>query len=415
MKYRTIKGVQDILPPDVFLWQKVEAVARKIFSLYGYNEIRFPVIEFTGLFVRSIGETTDIVEKEMYTFEDRAGRSLTLRPEGTASAVRAYVQNHLHTRPAPQKFYYIGPMFRYERPQKGRFRQFHQIGVEAFGLDAPAIDAEVIDLLRTLLEGLGLSGLMFEVNSIGCEVCRPPYREKLVDFLSKEISSLCSDCRRRYLVNPLRVLDCKVPGCIEVRKRAPVITDNLCNACRGHFDAFLEHLGILGIPYCINPEMVRGLDYYTRTTFEVTSEHLGAQNSVAAGGRYDGLVKEFGGPETPAVGFALGMERLIALLKEKEDLKSPGPYVYFATIGEDAYKSAFRISGELRRQGIRVEMDYSGASLKSQMRKADKLNSRYVFILGEDELLRGVIKYKRLQDGAEGETAIDRINQFFAP
>ncbi len=413
MKYRAIKGVQDILPPDVYLWQEVEATARQVFAPFGYREIRTPVMEFTEVFTRSIGETTDIVEKEMYTFNDRAGRSITLRPEGTAPVVRAYVENHLYSLPAPQKYYYIGPMFRYERPQKGRFRQFHQIGVEAFGEEDPRMDAEVLDMLRCFLERVGVDTLRFEVNSIGCDECRPIYRRALVDFLTGQMDSLCSDCRRRYEVNPLRVLDCKVTGCEEIKKKAPGITDYLCLGCRGHFDALLGYLELLKIPFSVNPAMVRGLDYYTGTTFEVTSESLGAQNTVAAGGRYDKLIEEFGGPAVPGIGFAIGMERLTALIKDRHGIVEPVPAVYFAAIGAEAENAVYKLASEMRTKGIRVELDYSGASMKSRFRKADRLKATYVFILGEDELSRGTVGYKRLSDGEQGEINKDDVMQFF--
>ncbi|NOX19709.1 MAG: histidine--tRNA ligase [Nitrospirae bacterium] len=403
MKYKTIKGVQDILPPETFLWQEVEQTAKEIFSLYGFKEIRTPILEFTELFVRSIGETTDIVEKEMYTFQDRAGRSITLRPEGTASVVRAYIQHGLSQLPAPQKFYYIGPMFRYERPQKGRYRQFHQIGVEVFGVDSPDVDAELIDMIRAFLQRIGLDSLSIEINSIGCEQCRPFYRERLIEFLSSGVDTLCNDCQRRYQKNPLRVLDCKVPTCKEFIKDAPRITDFLCDGCKEHFQKFQQRLKALEIQYSINPEMVRGLDYYTRTTFEITSNALGAQNAVAAGGRYDRLVESFGGPPTPAVGFAIGMERLIVLLSELKPPRDKGPMVYFVTLGEEASEFAFKELSHIRSAGFSAEMDFRRSSLKSQMRRADKAGARLVFIVGEDELSKGIVKYRDLREHTEGE------------
>lgn len=410
MRFRTIKGVQDILPPDVYLWQEVESLTRQIFSSYGFKEIRPPVMEFTELFMRSIGETTDIVEKEMYTFQDRAGRGITLRPEATAPVVRAYVQNHLYMLSSPQKYYYIGPMFRYERPQKGRFRQFHQIGVEAFGEQGPAMDAEVLFMLKVLLERAGLKGLVFELNSIGCSRCRPSYRESLTGYLGRELERLCSDCKRRYQLNPLRVLDCKVDGCREVKHSAPKITDFLCDDCDTHFQTLLNYLDLLSLTYSLKPDMVRGLDYYTRTIFEVTSEFLGSQNAVAAGGRYDTLVEEFGGPPTPAIGFAIGVERLIELLKGKDGVREPVPDLYISTIGEEAERAALRLSSRIRDGGIWVEVDYSGGSLKSQLRRADKLNASYVIIIGEDEILRGKVIYKRLSDGEQGQINMDEVD-----
>ncbi len=413
-RFSALKGVQDILPPDSSLWQKVEAAARDVFALYGFQEIRPPIIEPTTLFTRSIGETTDIVEKEMYTFPDKAGRSITLRPEGTASVVRAYVEHHLYNLPAPQRFFYSGPMFRYERPQKGRFRQFHQIGVEAFGMASPLLDAEVIVMLKVLLERLGLKGVSFEVNSIGCEKCRPAYRNALQVFFSSRLGDLCPDCKRRYEQNPLRILDCKVERCIEVRKGAPRVTGFLCGDCRVHFDEVLSSLTRFNIPYVLNPDMVRGLDYYMRTTFEVTSEHLGAQKAVAAGGRYDKLVEEFGGPPTPGIGFAIGMERLTTLIRDKEGVAEAFPDVYIAPIGEKATRESFLMAGRLRARGICAEAGYDGSSLRSQLRKADRLSSRYVLILGDDELSSGRVKWKNLRDGSQGEVDIAGIEEFLS-
>jgi histidyl-tRNA synthetase len=404
--------MQDILPPDIYLWQKVEAVAREIFSSYGFLEIRPPVVESTNVFTRSIGENTDIVEKEMYTFTDKGDRSISLRPEGTASVVRCYVEKHLHNLPSPQKFYYAGPMFRYERPQSGRFRQFYQIGVEAFGDPNPRIDAEVISMLRHCLQRLGLKEVIFQVNSIGCPECRPAYRERLIEFFAGGLDRLCPDCNRRYHTNPLRILDCKVDRCRDMRKGAPRVTDYLCDACRTHFESVLSFLELLGISYAVNPDMVRGLDYYTRTTFEVTSENLGAQNAVAAGGRYDRLVKEFGGPETPAIGFAMGMERIIELLKDCASHDFPTPDVFFAAIGDRASRESMVIADRLRTRGFWVELGDAGNSLKSQMRRADRVSSKYVFIIGDDELNSGRLKWKKLSDSSQGEVSLFEITDF---
>ncbi len=413
MKYSALKGVHDIFPPDIYVWQKVESVADEVFSDYGFNEIRVPIIESTDIFVRSIGEMTDIVEKEMYTFPDKAERSITLRPEGTAPVVRSYVENHLYNLPSPQKFFYSGPMFRYERPQKGRFRQFYQIGVEAFGASDPKLDAEMLAMLRLFLEKLDMKDLSFEVNSIGCDKCRPDYKKALLDFFSGKVTSLCPDCERRYKNNPLRILDCKSSACTELRKGAPKVTDHLCKDCRDHFDEFLSLLNFLNISYSVNPNMVRGLDYYTRTTFEVTSEHLGAQKAVAAGGRYDKLVEEFGGPPTPAIGFAIGMERLVEIMKTiNSAVNAPSPKAFIATIGEKADKEGLLIAEKLRVKGISVELGYGNSSLKSQLRRADKLQSSYVFIIGDDELKSGTIKWKDLRNGSQGEMDISELSEF---
>ncbi|HXX57337.1 MAG TPA: histidine--tRNA ligase [Thermodesulfovibrionales bacterium] len=414
MKFSALKGVHDILPPDVYLWQRAESLAREICSIYGFQEVRVPLIESTDIFTRSIGATTDIVEKEMYTFPDRAGRSITLRPEGTASVVRAYIENHLHTLPSPQKFFYSGPMFRYERPQKGRFRQFHQIGAEAFGVGVPELDAEVLSMLRVFLEKLGLRGLNFEVNSIGCDDCRPAFRKALLDFFSPFLNDLCPDCQRRYASNPLRILDCKVERCIQLRSGAPRVTDFLCGACRDHFETLLSLLDVLHIPHTLNPVLVRGLDYYTRTTFEVTSEHLGSQKAVAAGGRYDKLVEEFGGPKTPAIGFAIGIERLITLMKERGEPSPPSPDVFIATLGRRAVIKSAVLAEELRARGFWAEVGYDGSSLKSQLRKADRLSSRYAVIIGEDELSSGKLTWKNLRDGTQGEIDGNDMAEFLS-
>jgi len=413
VKYSALKGVHDILQPDIYIWQKTESTAKEIFSAYGFQEIRIPIIESTDIFVRSIGETTDIVEKEMYTFTDRAERSITLRPEGTAPVVRSYIENHLYNLPSPQKFFYSGPMFRYERPQKGRFRQFYQIGVEAFGAAEPKLDAEIISMLKLFFEKLQMKELKFEVNSIGCEKCRPDYKKALVSFFSGRVAGLCPDCNRRYVNNPLRILDCKNSSCAELRKGSPKITDYLCGECKSHFEEFLSHLKSLNISYNINPDMVRGLDYYTRTTFEITSEHLGAQKTVAAGGRYDRLVEEFGGPATPAIGFAIGMERLVEILKAlNSEFPVPAPKAFIATIGKDAGDQGLLIAEKLRSKGIQAELGYDNASLKSQLRRADKLGASYVFIIGDDELKSGMVKWKNLKDSKQGEIGIAAISEF---
>jgi histidyl-tRNA synthetase len=415
MKYNALKGVHDIFPPDIYIWQNVEKIARDIFSVYGFQELRTPIIESTDIFIRSIGETTDIVEKEMYTFSDKGDRRITLRPEGTAPVVRCYVENHLYNLPAPQKFFYSGPMFRYERPQAGRFRQFFQIGAEAFGAGEPKIDAEILSMLKLFFERLGLKDLNFEVNSIGCEKCRPDYRNALLNFFSNRIDGFCPDCKRRYDQNPLRILDCKVDACIKLRNPSPHVTDFLCNECKEHFDVFKSYLQLLNIPYAINPNMVRGLDYYTRTTFEVTCKHLGAQNAVAAGGRYDRLVEDFGGPATPAIGFAIGMERITSLLKLSGTDTIPAPSVFIAAIGETAVKECLLMADRLRENGVWAELGYAGNSLKSQLRRADRLSTDYVLVIGDDEIASGRLKWKRLSDGSQGEIATTEVYDFFTP
>ena len=412
-KYSALRGTQDIFPPEIYIWQKVEKVARDVFSAYGFQELRAPIIESTEIFVRSIGETSDIVEKEMYTFSDKAGRSVTLRPEGTAPVVRCYVQNRLYNLPLPQKFFYSGPMFRYERPQKGRLRQFYHVGVEALGTSDPKIDAEILLMLKTILDKLNLKELSYELNSIGCEKCRPDYKKALLNFLSDRINGFCPDCKRRYEFNPLRILDCKVKECIKLRMDAPKVTDFLCEDCKEHFETLMSSLRLADFPYTVNHDMVRGLDYYTRTTFEVKSKQLGAQNAVAAGGRYDKLVEEFGGPPTPAIGFAIGMERVSELLSSSYKTEIPVPEVFIATVGLPAENESLVIASRLREKGIWVEIGYTGHSLRSQLRRADRLSARYVLIMGDDEIKSSKLKWKRLSDGSQGEIPVSEVLEFF--
>lgn len=406
MKFKTLKGLQDILPPDIAIWQHIESTARSIFKKYGYQEIRLPIMESTDVFIRSIGETSDIVEKEMYTFEDKGGRSVTLRPEGTASFVRAYVQHHLYNNPVPQKFYYTGPMFRYERPQAYRYRQFYQIGAEAMGIEDPKLDSEIISMLSRLLSSIGLAGLNFQVTSIGCKKCRPDYRRALKKFLKDKLDSFCSDCQRRFDLNPLRILDCKVPGCIESRKGSPPVIDYLCDECDTHFEGLKKNLTELKVPHTVNPNLVRGLDYYTKTAFEVTSENLGSQSAVAAGGRYDSMVDEFGGPPTPGIGFAMGMERLIPLIKESAEI-SEGPEIFLCPLGEDAAEKALLLTEQLRSEGLWAEMNFDGTSLRSQMRKANKIGAKKVVVIGDNELKNNKAAIKNMLDKEEVNTSLD--------
>jgi len=397
MKITSIKGFADVLPGEVELWQTIEATARRVFNSYHFSEIRIPILEKTELFSRSIGETTDIVEKEMYTFEDRDTRAadssesikLTLRPEGTAGVVRAYIEAELFKAEPVRKLYYMGPMFRRERPQKGRMRQFHQIGAEALGRSDPFIDAEILLLLHDFLCGLELTEPSLQINSLGCAECRPQYRETLLAFLQQRQDSLCPNCRRRMERNPLRALDCKEPGCIQATQDAPSILDSLCSGCREHFATVQRLLGKTEVVFTVNARMVRGLDYYCRTTFEWTTAKLGAQSAVAAGGRYDGLVQELGGPPIPGVGFAIGIERIAMLLKMQQRPATPGPAVYVVWVGEPARDWAFSLVRRLRQKGLAVEIEAEVRSLKSQMRRADKLRAASVLIVGDDELDRG--------------------------
>jgi histidyl-tRNA synthetase len=402
-RVEAVKGTQDILPDQVADWHRIEGAARALFARYGYREIRTPAFERTELFARGIGADTDIVSKEMYTFDDRDGSSLTLRPEATAGIVRSVVQHALHATDPALKVYAMGPMFRRERPQKGRFRQFHQVDVEAFGMGRPSIDVEVIELALDYLRLCGVGESELVLNSVGDAKCRPAYVETLQAALRGHADKLCADCRRRSETNPLRVLDCKVPEDQAVIESLPRIADHLCAECRGHFAEVRRELDLLGIPYRLSHRLVRGLDYYTRTTFEVTSGGLGAQNSVLGGGRYDGLVKELGGPDLTAIGFALGMERLAMLLPA-----APEPSrcdVYLAPLADGALDRALLLQRRLRRAGLRVLMDHEGRSFKSRMKAADKLGARFVAILGEDELAKGAWTVRDMAGSTQEEVA----------
>lgn len=385
-KITVIKGFKDILPEDTPRWCRLESIARQVFSSFGFREIRIPVMEKTELFKRSIGETTDIVEKEMYTFRDRDEELLTLRPEATASVIRAYIEHNMSSQEQTTRLFTIGPMFRRERPQKGRFRQFHQIDVELFGEDKPQSDVEVILMLVYFLESAGLPDLTLEINSLGCKACRPVYSQAVVDFLKDLAKDLCPDCQRRIKTNPLRVFDCKVESCAAVIAKAPRILDYLCSGCADHFGEVKLTLNDLNVKYTINPAMVRGLDYYIRTAFEVKSQSLGAQNSLAGGGRYDGLVSFLGGPEIPGIGFAVGVERLLACLPDTTERDRYKTDLFIATLGARAQNIGFKLACELRLSGIDAAMDYADKSLKSQMKRADKLNSSYALILGDKEI-----------------------------
>ncbi len=403
-----IRGAPDILPDETGKWQALETVARDVLDRYGYAEIRTPIFERTELFVRGIGEATDIVEKEMYTFEDRGGESLTLRPEATASLMRSFVEHNLAAKSSLVKLYMIGPMFRHERPQSGRFRQFHQVDVEAIGSPGPAVDAEVVALLHHLLEAWGLRGVELRVNSIGDPACRPRYREAFLAYLGGQRDALCPDCHVRMTKNPLRVLDCKQPGCRVVAAKAPTLSGYLCDACREHFSQVRSLLDGLGIRYEVDERLVRGLDYYTRTTFEFLNPALGAQNAVAGGGRYDGLVEELGGPPTPSIGFAIGEERILTSLAAQAEAAETPPItgVYVATAGPVDLRVAMELTQTLRRKGLRSALDLEGRSLKGQMRQANKDRFRYSLILGSDELARGQATLKDMIGGAQEEISL---------
>jgi histidyl-tRNA synthetase len=406
MTITSVRGFNDILPGECELWRLMEREAYSVFSSYGFLEIKVPAVEKTELFTRSIGETTDIVEKEMYTFVDRRGDSLTLRPEGTAPVVRAYIQHKLYTTPI-QKLYYTGPMFRYERPQKGRYRQFYQIGAEVLGDDSPKADAETLVMLMSLFRRLGLDGVNLGINSLGCSECRPVYKERLLVFLNEKTEALCDNCRRRIEANPLRALDCKSPKCIQATGNAPSILDFLCSGCSSHFAEVENTMKLRQIEFTVEPRMVRGLDYYTKTTFEVTSDGLGSQNAIAAGGRYDELVEALGGPVTPCFGFAIGVERVALLLKEKGfSLK---PLSVFIALGPEAEARGMALVKSLRDKGLRVIEDFSIGTLKSRMKRADRLGARFAIILGDDELESGVVTVKDMESAVQEKLPWDAV------
>ncbi|HLG22685.1 MAG TPA: histidine--tRNA ligase [Candidatus Manganitrophaceae bacterium] len=387
-KFSALKGFKDLLPDEAGLWNWVESAAHETFPAFGFSFIRTPILEAADLFTRSIGETTDIVEKEMYTFEDWDGKKISLRPEGTASVVRAFLENGLSEKTPLAKFYYLGPMFRHERPQAGRLRQFHQIGAETIGSIDPRQDVELLSLLSHFFRRLEIGELTLEINSLGCPVCRPPYRSALQAYFKGRLAALCEDCRRRFDTNPLRILDCKKEECKAITREAPSPLDYLCPECGAHFKSVQEGLALLSIAYQIRPHLVRGLDYYTKTAFEMTTPKLGAQNAVAAGGRYDGLVEALGGPSTPAIGFAIGMERVIRLVDPKHapPLKIQ---LFIAAIGEAASRALFPSLFTLRQRGVRSEMGEETAGLKGLMKRADRLGAEYVLIVGETELAGG--------------------------
>ncbi len=405
------RGTKDILPSQVGAWLHVEEKIRDICSRYGYQEIRTPMFEHTELFHRGIGEGTDVVDKEMYTFTDRGDRSITLRPENTAAAVRAYLQNKLFAESSLVKLFYIGSMFRYDRPQAGRMREFHQFGVEALGDGNPAVDAEAILLAIDFLESLGLKDLKLSLNSVGCPKCRPVYREKLRDYFRDKLSTLCGDCKDRFEKNPLRILDCKADADKEFMQGAPKITDCLCEECSEHFHGVQKHLSDAGISFELDSRLVRGLDYYTRTAFEIKYEPLGAQSAVAGGGRYDGLIEEIGGNPTPAVGFAVGLERVLIAL-EKQGLlpeEKTGIDAFVVALGAEAQDAAFTLLTKLRRGGFRAAMDYAGRSMKAQMKQAGKAGARFALILGEDELKEGCVMCRDMEKSEQSKIAFDEV------
>ena len=410
------KGTKDVLPQESYKWQYAENKAREVCRLFNFREIRTPVFEHTELFTRSIGDDTDVVKKEMYTFLDKGNRSITLKPEGTAPVARSYVENALEAYSLPLKMFYITPVFRYENPQAGRLREHHQFGVEVYGGDNAYLDFEVISLAHKFLSDMGVTGLVLNLNSIGCEKCRGGYNTALKEYLSSRLNEMCPTCRERFERNPLRILDCKVEGCKKIVADAPKITDYICDDCRAHMAQLEKLLKEYGIEYKVNPNIVRGLDYYTKTVFEFVTTALGAQGTVCGGGRYDNLISQLGGTPTCGVGFGMGIERLLMLMEaenviipERENVK-----LYIATMGDAAYKKAFEIVSALRDKGVKAEVDHAGRGIKAQFKYADKIHAENVVTLGENELASGIAQIKHMADGSLKEVKIDEISLYFA-
>jgi histidyl-tRNA synthetase len=384
----------------------VENIAKSLFELYGYREIRTPVFEATELFEKGTGETSDVVMKEMYTFTDKGGRSLTLRPEYTPSIARAIIEHRLHLQPDPMRYYFIGPMFRYDKPQKGRYRQFHQMDVEVFNEKDPALDAEIVEMAATLLQRVGVADTQILVNSVGCRACRPDYLLQLRQAAEANRTDFCLDCQRKIDTNPLRIFDCKVETCRELALGLPKITDHLCQECRDHFDRFRSHLDMYGLAYTVEPSLVRGLDYYTKTTFEFTSTRLGAQDAILGGGRYDDMMKDFGGPDICGIGFALGLERLLQLVPEAEN---PGPFLFVVWMGQEAQQMGLLAARALRQNGQEVWIEYRERSFRNQLSRASKLGASWCLILGEDEARSGRYQLKDMASGEQQEMTLEEV------
>ncbi len=413
MQIQAPKGMKDVTPKESYKWQYVEGLMRALCDRYGYRETRTPVLEHTELFARGVGDTTDIVQKEMYTFTDKGNRSVTLKPEGTAGAVRMFLENKLFADAQPTKMFYLySPVFRYEKPQAGRLREHHQFGVEIFGAPRASADAEVVALAASLLASLGLESVTARVNSIGCPKCRPLYNERLRAYLKANYEGLCQTCKTRFEKNPLRILDCKEESCKRIVENAPVILESLCEDCQTHFEEFKGSLAALGVKYEIDPMIVRGLDYYTKTVFELVSTEGAYKGTVCGGGRYDGLIEELGGPDMCAVGFGMGMERLLMVAEGARPIPEPDPVdVYIAPVGDAARNVGLRLAGELRAAGIKTEFDHAGRSFKAQFKYADKLGARYVAVLGEDELSRGEVKLRNMAGGQEAALPLEGFAQ----
>lgn len=408
------RGTHDILPSETYRWHAVEDQIKKICLEFGYKEIRTPMFESTELFERGVGDTTDVVQKEMYTFLDKGGRSITLKPEGTSPIVRSFVENSIYANPQPTKLYYLYPCFRYEKPQAGRLREFHQFGIEVFGSHAAAIDAEVVSLAMTLLSRLGVSGVELNINSIGCPVCRKDYNEKLKDYFRPRLGELCETCRERFEKNPLRILDCKIDNCKEIAKDAPMLLDNICDDCSTHFESLKKYLEIMEIPYNVDATIVRGLDYYTKTVFEIISKNEGSEGTICGGGRYDGLVAEIGGPEMPGVGFGMGLERLLMVLESIGKLpeNEENPEIFLANIGDAADMYVQKLVLELRQEGIMAERDYGQRSLKAQMKYANKLGTRFSAVIGDDDIAKGAFNVKNMETGESEEVSKEQLSSY---
>ena len=408
------KGTKDVLPQDSYKWQFVESKARETAKVFGASEIRTPTFEHTEVFLRGVGETTDIVNKEMYTFNDKGGRSITLKPEGTAGVARAFVENGLSNSVLPAKLFYITQCFRYERPQAGRLREFHQFGVEFLGAKNADIDAEVIILAKTFLESVGIDNVVLYINSIGCKECRKKYEEALKEYFNNKYDGLCALCKDRLNKNPLRILDCKNDDCKKINEGAPKILDYICEDCSNHLETVKKLLDVANVSYKINPNIVRGLDYYTRTVFEFVSENIGAQGTVCGGGRYDGLIAELGGQDVPGIGFAVGIERILMLLENtNKQIENPNKVkVYLAPMGENELVKAFELTAKLRKEGISADFDHMGRGIKAQFKYADKIGAKFVAVIGSNELASGVVRVKNMQEGTETDVAFDDLIEF---
>ena len=401
------KGTKDMLPSEAYKWNYIADKLRKISEEYGIREIRTPMFEATELFERGVGETTDVVQKEMYTFEDKGGRSITLKPEGTAPAVRAFIEHSLYADAQPTKMFYFTDCFRYEKMQKGRLRQFHQYGIEVFGSQEASIDAEIISLVMRSLDEFGIKGISLNINSLGCPSCRAKYNEALKEYLKSNYDDLCETCKTRFEKNPMRIIDCKEKKCKEIVKNAPIILDFICDECKEHFEKLKNYLTAMGIEYNVDPQIVRGLDYYTKTVFEVIKDGL----TICGGGRYDYLVEEIGGPKTPAMGFGLGLERLLLTLEE-EGIKIEEPNrcdLFIGSMGDNAKLKAMKLAFDLRKEGLKVDIDHLGKSVKAQMKYANKIGARFTFVIGDSEIQENMVNVKRMSDGEKFEVALDNI------